>query len=210
MIVYKVTNKINNKIYTGATQQTLYGRQNTHQYAALHDSKAPFHLALMKYEFKNFHWEILCDCTDLEELDKMEKQYIKEYRSNDPKYGYNQTDGGVKNFNWNKSVKQNISEKRTGMKFTKEHCKNISKNHVDYSGDKNPMWGKRHTDESKKLMSEALSGANHHFYGKKHSKETKLKMSKWGKGRKFTESHKKAIRDSLKEYWRKKKNDNEK
>lgn len=35
-----------------------------------------------------------------------------------------------------------------GMKFTDKHKLNIKLNHVDVSGNKNPMYGKRHTEES--------------------------------------------------------------
>lgn len=35
-----------------------------------------------------------------------------------------------------------------GMEFTDEHKNNISKNHADVSGDKNPMFGKTHTKET--------------------------------------------------------------
>lgn len=54
-------------------------------------------------------------------------------------------------------------------------------------GKNNPMYGKKHSEESKKKMSQNRSdnsGKNHHMYGKKHSKATKEKMSKAHKGHK--------------------------
>lgn len=45
---------------------------------------------------------------------------------------------------------QKISQARLGMIFTEEHKQNISKSHVGLlSGDKNPFYGKTHTEEVK-------------------------------------------------------------
>ena len=66
-----------------------------------------------------------------------------------------------------------------------------------------PMWGKKHTEETKKKISDAVKGKNHPLYGKTgekciwfgkhHTEETKRKMSEAQKGKKFTEEHKKKI-----------------
>ena len=51
-----------------------------------------------------------------------------------------------------------------------------------FSGENNPFYGKRHTEESKRKISEArkgkASGENHPFYGKHHTEESLDKMSK--------------------------------
>ena len=44
-------------------------------------------------------------------------------------------------------------------------------------GEKHPMYGKQHSNESKKKMSDAKSGENHPFYGMSRSEETKAKLS---------------------------------
>lgn len=89
-----------------------------------------------------------------------------------------------------------------GKHHTDETKELMSLNHSDVSGDKNPMYGITgsahpmfgkenkwgyHTEESKKLMSEATSGKNHPNYGKigelspifgrKHTEESKKLMS---------------------------------
>jgi hypothetical protein len=48
------------------------------------------------------------------------------------------------------------------------------------SGENNPQYGIRHTDEYKQQMSEKLSGENHPWFGKKHTKESIEKMSDGG------------------------------
>ena len=45
------------------------------------------------------------------------------------------------------------------------------------SGENHPMYGKHHTAEAKRKISEAMSGENNPMYGKNHSDETKEKIS---------------------------------
>jgi len=51
------------------------------------------------------------------------------------------------------------------------------------SGKDHVLYGKSHSNEARKKMSEAKSGESHHMYGKTHSKESKQKMSKSHKGK---------------------------
>lgn len=44
-------------------------------------------------------------------------------------------------------------------------------------GDGNPMWGKHHTEESKRKMGDAKRGEKSVWWGKKHTEETLRKMS---------------------------------
>lgn len=45
------------------------------------------------------------------------------------------------------------------------------------TGESNPRFGITHTEETKALISEAMSGENNSIYGKNHSAETLLKIS---------------------------------
>jgi len=45
------------------------------------------------------------------------------------------------------------------------------------SGENNPQYGIKHTEEYKRKMSEKLSGENHPWFGKHHSEETKRKIA---------------------------------
>lgn len=51
-------------------------------------------------------------------------------------------------------------------------------------GENNPLFGKHHTEESRKKMSEAMKGENNPLFGKHHSEETRRKMSEAKKGEK--------------------------
>lgn len=91
MIVYKVTNNINGKIYIGKTSNSLDGRKAQH----LRDSKKSkfkFHRALKKYGYENFLWEVVFECHSEQELNLKEIELIQNYNSF--KNGYNMTLGG--------------------------------------------------------------------------------------------------------------------
>ena len=80
---------------------------------------------------------------------------------------------------------------------------------IDFSGKNNPFYGKKHTKEALKKISEAVKGRKHteeakkkisegnkgntNTLGFKHTKETRKKMSEAKKGVKFTEEHKKNL-----------------
>lgn len=63
-------------------------------------------------------------------------------------------------------------------------CLNILKDAYSCSGEKHPMYGKTHTEESRKKIREARSKQTI-----SHSAETRLKMGKSRKGRKVDMSH---------------------
>ena len=92
-IIYKFTNKINNKIYIGQTTQTLEQRINKHL-QQLND-ETYFHRALKKYGIDNFNIEIIEQSIPLNELDNREIYWIKYYNSYyTSNQGYNLTKGG--------------------------------------------------------------------------------------------------------------------
>ena len=105
MIVYKMTNLINNKVYIGQTIRTFNKRYNgagigaervLRYFEINKDNKKNEHLnnALIKYGTNNFKVEILCQCNTIEELNEKEKYYIDLYEARDYKKGYNCEEGG--------------------------------------------------------------------------------------------------------------------
>lgn len=79
------------------------------------------------------------------------------------------------------STERKRIENLSGRKLSNEHKLSLSKTHADMSGSNNPMFGKQHTKEARKLMGENhrdMSGDNHPkgMLGKRHTEETKQKM----------------------------------
>lgn len=182
---------------------------------------------------------------------KIEKELIKKYGRIDNKTGIltNLSDGG-ETYPTNISKKSKSKQVSKFIKWTKEerivdeaYKEKISKGLKDFYknnqypkhlkeaakervlGEKNPMYGKKHTEDVKKRLSEANSGKtmptetknkikksmknkhsmeNNPFYGKTHSEESKKKIS---------EASLKTIqklKDSGKDHWNKgKKHSNE-
>jgi group I intron endonuclease len=94
-IIYKVTNKFNNKSYIGKTQSKLSKRKSQHLRQSLKESNKnnKFYNAIKKYGKDSFEWNSICTCvTSKEDLCELEKYFINIF---DSYYnGYNSTFGG--------------------------------------------------------------------------------------------------------------------
>ena len=96
MIIYKVTNLVNNKMYIGQTRQKIPSRRFNSHIRESKNSKTTnsFHNAIKKYRKSNFKFEIICCSTNLDDLNYMESYFISLYKSNIKGIGYNLTSGG--------------------------------------------------------------------------------------------------------------------
>lgn len=135
-----------------------------------HYNHPAFANAILKYGWDAFSHEILFTGLTLEEANAKEMELIAKYKTNvvryGNEYGYNCTDGG---------------DGATGG--------------VHYSGEQHPMYGKHHTEEARRKMSEfqkeRYSDPSNHWrgedspwWGKKHTEEYKRMMSERIKGEK--------------------------
>lgn len=96
MVVYKITNKVNGKVYIGQTIRCLNARVKEHfRYAANDPSISEFYSDIVIYGPECFESELLAEASTQEELDNLEIFYISKYR----KLGdvYNITLGGKDN-----------------------------------------------------------------------------------------------------------------
>lgn len=91
-IIYKATNKLNGKIYIGATTKSLEERKKDHIQKALCSKGSAFQEAIAHYTIDNFIWETIDTANNVNELAEKEKEYIKLYDSNHT--GYNSDEGG--------------------------------------------------------------------------------------------------------------------
>ena len=57
--VYKIVNKINNKLYVGITNQGINMRFRHHVYEAKTNSLFPLHMAMRKYGEDNFEVSLI-------------------------------------------------------------------------------------------------------------------------------------------------------
>lgn len=150
--IYLIKNLYNNKVYIG---QSKHIDQINNYYG----SGILIKRIIKKYGISYLKKIIIGFCNSKKELNEAEIICIDFYQSNDKRYGYNLTKGG---------------EGTNGTKLSDITKQKMSKSRT---GNKNPMYGKHRSEETK----EKLRKAN---LGKHHSKETKLKLSKIFKGKK--------------------------
>lgn len=95
MIIYKITNKINGKMYVGQTVQTLDDRWSDHSRPSKgrHVNRSAIASAIRKYGKENFIIEIIDDAKNTAELNIKEMTYIKALNTLSP-HGYNLKLGG--------------------------------------------------------------------------------------------------------------------
>ena len=177
------------------------GRFKRHIYNAINKKdNTHFHRAIRKYGLENFVYCVLEENILRENLNLKEIEWIEEF---DSFYnGYNLTLGGGGTVSrvyseetrmklseshkgqipWNKG-KHGLYSEETRMKLSESHKGQIPWNKGKLGwceGSKNGMYGKHHTEESKRKMSESSKkqiGPHNGFYGKHHTEESKRKMS---------------------------------
>jgi len=132
MIIYKITNLINNKIYIGRD------KNNNPKYFG---SGSLIKDAIKNYGKNNFKKEILETCDNESELNEREKYWIKNLNSQNLEIGYNICECG--------HTSSNLSNHPNRSEIVKK----ISEHHADFTGNKNPMFGKKHNKETREKMS---------------------------------------------------------
>jgi len=150
-VIYKIINKINNKIYIGQTTEKngVSGRYRGNNIEKYTNNK---HLknSINKYGIENFK---IIDCIDIannkEELDNKEIYWIEYYQSYDSNYGYNKQKGGY-NGTPNEETKKKMSDnnwlKNGGIPWNKgkknvysaETLQKMSDNHADFNRGNHP------------------------------------------------------------------------
>lgn len=158
MIIYKITNQINSKIYIG---------QDKHNNPNYLGSGKILHLAFKKYGTENFIKEIIEECESKEHLDERERYWINFYKSTDRNIGYNIALGGkggdtISNHPDRDLIRQKHSEwmqennPTRGRKKSEDEIERWKDSFIGkYTGENSPNFGKKHNDDSKIKMSEA-------------------------------------------------------
>ena len=189
--VYKITNNINGKCYIGKSESNVEGRLEQHRNN--YQSNQHLQNSIRKYGLINFSFEVLEYCKR-EDCWKRERYWIEYYDSMNPEKGFNKTNGG---------------EYKPGIQFSKDTRRKMSENNAMHNpesrarlsesmkGNKN-FQGHRHSEETKKKISEKVSGENHGMYGKHHSEEAKRKIGEASRNLVRTEEHRKNISKALK------------
>lgn len=112
--IYRISNKVNGKVYIGLTTQGLNRRKSEHIHRANRGERDhKLYLAIRKYGIENFVFEVICQTTDKTLLPILERIFIAKYNSFNR--GYNMTKGGD---SVSEETGKKISEKLKGRKIT--------------------------------------------------------------------------------------------
>lgn len=139
MIIYKVTNKVNGKIYIGQSINPIEERWRRHLNDAFHYIKdTHFARAIRYYGADNFEYEVIDTADDQDELTTKEYYWIDFYNAGENGYNEN-TDGykcggntyRAKTPEEMKAIKEKIRQSKLGGKnpnATGVKCKNVNTN----------------------------------------------------------------------------------
>lgn len=167
MFVYKITNNVTGRAYIGITTKSVRHRWKAHLCNAF-VKNVDYYLyrAMRKYGKEAFSVETLYEASSHKELISVEKGLIAQYGTYSTANGYNQTLGGegVFGLQWKPEA---VEKMRARVKTWHE------------AGNLHPMQGKKHSDETRRKMSE--SAKNKPPVGE----ETRRKLSIASKGRKI-------------------------
>ena len=172
--IYLITNLKNNKKYVGLTKFSITERFHQHL-------KRGFVLteAIKKYGENKFFIELIEEVDTAGRAYELEQYYIKEYNTKVP-YGYNLTDGGDGIFGWE------VTEE-----YRQECSERVKQLHKEK---KVGMYGKNHSDETKRKMSLASKGKSKPWLiGRKLSPESIEKLRQINLGRVLSDETKKKI-----------------
>ena len=179
--IYKITNTVNGKAYIG---QTIHDAEKTripHHFNG--HGNMPIQCAIKKYGKDAFTYEILHDGIIIELLDSFEIEAIKKYNTVAPN-GYNLTYGGGRPI------------------FSKE---TLQKRSISLKGKPSHMKGKKHSEATRRKISEANKGRKHKpetrrrisKSNKNRSPEVNQKISEALKGRNFSLAHRQNLSKSF-------------
>ena len=124
--IYKIESAIDGKVYIGQTIN-FNKRKNSHFSNLRKDTHFNSYLqrSFNKNGEENFSIEVVEECSS-ENLDRLEKHYIKYFKSDNQKYGFNMMSGGQINRGcFTEEVRKKMSESGKGKIFTDEHKKKI-------------------------------------------------------------------------------------
>ena len=203
--IYKVTNKINGKVYIG--QSVDIGKRWRQHMTAKDDIY--FHKAIQKYGVENFEWEVIEQCKK-KDLDEREIYWIEYYDSFNK--GYNRTKGGEGNSgegspNWkggvssdpeyNKQYYEANKEKRKEYYETnKDKIKEKGKEYYETNKEKRKEYDRQYREANKEKAKE---------YRETNKEKIKQQVKEWNeankeKVRQYRKQYNEANKEKRKEY----------
>lgn len=222
-VIYKITNKLNGKIYIGQTtdlERRIWQHRHGDQY---------IDCAIKKYEWENFKVEIIAECESKEELNEREVFFIDFFDCKAPN-GYNLTDGGESSYWFGKNMPEDACLRMADVKRADTHFKNLLAATIERKFSYGKLAERMGTsqaslsmkmrdlrqfsqedvdklveifelpaeylferDDGKPLVLASRSGENNPFFGKHHTGETRMEFAMNNRG----DTHYKNLRTEM-------------
>ncbi len=203
MIIYLVTNLINQMKYVGQTIRTLKQRKSSHLSSSKKGSTYYLHRAIRKYGAENFKWEVIYNASSEEELNEKETFFIKEYNTNSQD-GYNLTEGGrgIRGWKHSELTKEKIKQcaiKNNSAQYLKKFVQSEEGRKKISLMQLGKTYEMKFGKEKAKQMIKDKQRLYNDKYGLQKSSEIREKISKNSKSglqvvrTKMSESHKKNL-----------------
>ena len=224
--IYLITDTTNGMKYTGKHHYNKEGELDPNYHGS-----GTIISRIYKERPETLKEEYIKTCYSEEEMNNDEKYYIKLYDTLWPN-GYNLSKGGdgvipceetrrkisekiKEKFLYDEEYRRKIIESHKNISEETRRKMSESRKKLLFSREKHPMFGKHHSEETKKKLrdinkgkhlsdqtkqkiSESISGEKHHFFGKHHTEETKKKISSTKKGKQLSDETRRKMSESRK------------
>lgn len=141
-LIYRITNRLNGKIYIGQTtdlkNRIRHYRGDNKRYESFSPGRQnrPIDKAMYEYGFENFDFDVLEDNIPIDKLDDAEIEWISYFGSTDPEVGYNEDEGGnFINHRLNMMYKSTNGSPSNGWKHSRDERLRRSKGIIIYFPD---------------------------------------------------------------------------
>lgn len=178
MLIYKITNDVNDKLYFGQTTKTLEERIKNHRNSFVSGVDNHLYRAMRRYGWEKFHFHPIVEVDTQEELDALEEYYIAKYDT--IRNGYNMAKGGTINVMYSDVIKARHDKKMRSPEVRKKISESL-KATIKRNGGM--------SEEHRKRLSENKKA----FYASERGQETKRIHHETFK---LSESHRKALEES--------------
>lgn len=178
MLIYVITNDVNDKLYFGQTTKTLEERIKNHRNSFVSGVDNHLYNAMRKYGWEKFHFHPIIEASTQEELNALEEFYIWHYDT--VRNGYNMAKGGSLNVMYSEVIKDRHDRKMRSPEVRKKISDSM-KAYLQKNGGMSEEH-KRHLSEHKKA-----------FYASERGKATRQHFSETFH---LSEAHYKALNDA--------------
>lgn len=178
MLIYMITNDVNDKLYIGQTTQSLEQRIRNHRNSFVSGVDTHLYRAMRKYGWDKFHFKIIATADTQDTLNDLEAYFIAKYDS--IRNGYNMAPGGNINTMYSEVVKAKHDSKMRTDSVRSKISESMKKSYKERGGPSAEH--RQHLSESRKKLYASAAGD--------------ITRAKFRESFKLSEAHYRALNDA--------------